>query len=395
MQRIDQIVLQLKRFLTKTGHQESEKADVEALVKKHPSLKALLEQLKDEDKFMQIVREYDELRLDDQTMAQDPVLERILSQIRQTPDTPKFTTKRYWLGYWMAGAAACVALVLGVLWLKPWEEFQPVDTMEIAARILPNENGATLSMSDGRIIQLRSEEGGIISGDQLQYSDGSPLLEDGTEVSDAVMTLSVPRGNDFYVVLDDGTKVWLNAESELRYPQTFTGTKRVVQLVGEAYFEVAKDKNKPFIVETPAERIEVLGTHFNVNSYPKESKSMVTLVEGKVEVSIGRQRGQVLIPGQQAVVQRQQLRVREVNIDEYIAWKNKEFMFNDESLVHAVSRIGRWYDLKIEVDPSLKDIYLWGSVPRSENFGQVLKLIQLTNKDVKVKIEGRRVRFMK
>lgn len=394
MQKIDQIVLQLKRFL-KASHRESARADVEALVKKHPSLNALLEELKDEDQFMQMVREYDELRLDDHPLAKDPVLERILSQIRQTSDTPTFTTKRYGLGYCLAGVAACAAFVLGVLWLRPSEEFQPVDTMEIAARIVPNENGAILSMSDGRIIRLRSEEGGIISGDKLQYSDGSPLLEDGTQVSDAVMTLSVPRGSDFYVVLDDGTKVWLNAESELRYPQTFTGTKRVVQLVGEAYFEVAKDKNKPFIVETPTERIEVLGTHFNVNSYPKEPKSMVTLVEGKVEVSIGRQLGQVLIPGQQAVVQRQQLRVREVNVDEYIAWKNKEFMFNDESLAHAVSRIGRWYDLEIEVDPSLQDIYLWGSVPRKESFGQVLKLIQLTNKNVKVKIEGRRVRFMK
>src|SRR5690606_28508911 len=139
----------------------------------------------------------------------------------------------------------------------------------------------------------------------------------------------------------------------------------------------------------------VLGTHFNVNSYPKERKSSVTLVEGKVVVSVVGQDSQIHHPGQQYVVQDKQLRVKIVNIAEYIAWKNGEFMFNEESLISAGRKIGRWYNLEIDVDPALKDLYLWGSVPRKENFGEVLKLIQLTNKHVKVEIEGRRIRFMK
>ncbi|MBD1424712.1 FecR family protein [Sphingobacterium arenae] len=394
MQRIDQIVLQWKRYFIHTAPDKSVEADVRAYVEEHPSLKELFDEMGDNDRFIRAVKLYNSLSQDRDQGADDPLLAKILDRIQETKRIQRVDQRKR-LRYWLAGAAACIALVSGILLLKPSEDVQPADAMEVAAHILPSQNGAVLSISDGRNIQLRSEESGIITGEQLRYADGSPLFEDGAPVNDAMMTLSVPRGSDFYVVLADGTKVWMNAESELRYPQTFTGTKRVVQLTGEAYFEVIKNKQKPFVVETPTEHIEVLGTHFNVNSYPKERKSSVTLVEGKVVVSVDGQDRQVLHPGQQSIVQGKQLRVQNVNIDEYIAWKNGEFMFNEESLMSAGRKIGRWYNLEIDVDPALKDLYLWGSVPRKENFGEVLKLIQLTNKHVKVKIEGRRVYFMK
>ena len=392
MQRIDHIVLLLKAYLSKSGKEKAYQAEIEALLQKYPSLEELLQELEDDDRFVDALREYEKFQVD---QTNDPLLESILMRIRSEEEVqPKNKMRK--LRYWFAGAAACAALVLGFWWLQPSQQHQQShNTLTRAESILPQKNGVTLSLSDGRSLELRAEEGGIINGDQLQYADGSPLLADEILAHDAMMTLSVPRGSDYYVVLADGTKVWMNAESELRYPQTFSGTQRVVHLVGEAYFEVAKNKEKPFIVETPHERVEVLGTHFNVSSYPTDTKSAVTLVEGRVQVSVEGQVSRVLHPGQQSIVAGQDIEVQDVNIDEYIAWKNGEFMFNEESLSSAMRKIGRWYDLDISVDPALNDMHLWGSVPRTDNFGKVLKLIQLTNKEVKVEIEGRRVRFMK
>ncbi|PRD56075.1 FecR domain-containing protein [Sphingobacterium gobiense] len=394
MKRIDQIVHQWKRYFIIRPRDKATEIDINTFGEKHPSLKELREEMEDNQRFLEAAKLYNSLSQDPDQMANDPVLTKILERIDEIEEIrPVNNVKR--LRYWLAAVAACAVFIVGLLWLQPFQRVEKPDVMEVATNILPRRDGVTLSMSDGRNVQLRSEEGGIITGEQLRYSDGSPLFDDRTQVRDAMMTLSVPRGSDFYVVLADGTKVWLNAESELRYPQTFTGGTRRVQLTGEAYFEVTGDESKPFIVETTNQRIDVMGTHFNVNAYPTEDKSAVTLVEGQVKVSVPGQAAQILYPSQQAVVKQKRLEVQDVNVDEYITWKNDEFMFNEESLTESAHRIGRWYDLDIHVDPALKDIYLWGSVPRRENFGQVLKLIQLTNKNVKVEIEGRRVRFMK
>lgn len=393
MRRIDQIVLQWKQYFIHAARDKSSQADLESLVEKYPSLRGVFEEMDDNERFIEAIKLYNSLSQDGDGTTDDPLLSKILDRTQVTKITPITQKKR--LNYRLIGAVACAVLVIGTVWLRSWQQIRPSDTMALARNILPRENGVTLSTSLGRTIQLRSEKGGIINGDQLRYSDGSLAFAEPMQMSDRTMTLSVPRGNDFYVVLADGTKVWMNADSELRYPQIFTGNQRVVELVGEAYFEVAKNKEKPFVVETPTEHIEVLGTHFNVSSYPTERKSAVTLIEGKVQVSVHGQQSLELHPGQQSVVQDKYMRIQDVDIDEYIAWKNGEFMFNEESLASAMRKIGRWYNLEIDVDPELKDLYLWGSVPRKENFGEVLKLIQLTNKNVKVKIDGRRVQFMK
>ncbi len=393
MQRIDQIVFQLKRYFINGASANSSETDIKSIVEKYPSLRELFEEMEDNDRFLESIKLYNSISQDCDDKADDPLWINILDRIQKTKITRIEQKKR--MNYWLIGAAACAVLILGVVWLRSWPQVSPADTMSVAANILPQENGVTLSTSSGRTIQLSSTKGGIINGDQLRYRDGSLLFEEQIEASDHIMTLTVPRGSVFDVVLADGTKVWMNADSELRYPQTFTGNQRVVQLVGEAYFEVEKNKEKPFIVETSTEHVEVLGTHFNISAYPTERKSMVTLIEGKVQVSVHGHPGQELHPGQQSVIQDKYLRIQDVDTDEYIAWKNGEFMFNEESLISAVRKIERWYNLEIDVDPELMDLYLWGSVPRKENFGEVLKLIQLTNKKVKVKIDGRRVRFMK
>lgn len=394
MKRIDQIILQWKRYFINPTLDEDTETGIDTLIEKYPSLKELFLEIEDDERLVETIKLYNSLSHGASEQTNDPVLAKILDRIQDTSrSSPVRKLKRF--NYWFAVVAACAMLVMGIVWLQPWRPIEQPDIMEVAANMLPRRDGITLSMSDGRNVQISSEESGIITGEQLRYKDGTLLFDDGAQASDALVTLLVPRGNDFYIVLADGTKVWMNAESELRYPQIFTGSKREVWLKGEAYFEVAADASKPFIVETAGQRIEVLGTQFNVNAYPTEEKSAVTLVEGKVKVAVTGQVSQTLRPGQQSVLKSEHLAVRDVNVDDYIAWKNDEFMFNEESLTEAVHRIGRWYDLDIDVDPALKDIQLWGSLPRRENFGQVLRLIQLTNKHVKVEIEGRRVRFMR
>lgn len=387
---IDHVVVLLKRRLLNTGNAESNSADVKALVDKYPLLKGLVEEFEDDAKLLHAVKQYSDLHQDDHAVANDPILRKIFDRIQEEPGKDTLSKRR---GYWIAGIAACAALLIGLVWLPLSRQTKPTDPLEVAATFLPNKNGVTLSMSGGTSIELHSEGKGLVMADQLRYTDGTPVVVEDL-ATDTALTLHVPRGSEYFVTLSDGTKIWMNAESELTYPRVFDGKKRVVQLLGEAYFEVSKDKQTPFVVETPTEKVEVLGTHFNVNAYPSEQNSSVALIEGKVQVSVDGQPGTVLYPGQQSIVRGNRQEIEEVNVEECVAWKNGEFMFNKESLVSAMREIGRWYDLEIEVDPALHDINLWGSLPRNENFGQVLKLIQLTNKNVKAVITGRRVRLI-
>jgi ferric-dicitrate binding protein FerR (iron transport regulator) len=168
-----------------------------------------------------------------------------------------------------------------------------------------------------------------------------------------------------------------------------------VELEGEAYFEVASNKAQPFIVITPMEQVEVVGTHFNVHAYTEETLSKVALLEGKVKVSVSDSQTMVLQPGQQTVVQGNEIRVLHINPEESIAWKNGEFMFNNENLGTALKQIARWYDIHIQVDPTLENLTFWGSVSKFDNFDKVLKIIKMADDDIKINIEGRRVKVMR
>lgn len=149
------------------------------------------------------------------------------------------------------------------------------------------------------------------------------------------------------------------------------------------------------MVQTDKEKVEVLGTHFNVNSYTEEKESKVSLIEGRVKVSVDGMRETLLDPGHQSVVSGQRIRVQEFNVEESMAWKNGEFMFNNENLGTALRQVERWYDVDIQVDPQLAQINLWGTVSRMETFDKVLKVIKMTDDNIKIKLDGRRVRLMK
>lgn len=269
------------------------------------------------------------------------------------------------------------------------------------AVIVPGSSKGNLQMGDGNAYDLEQLDTGIFlkrngveivktRQGEINYKVRSIEALNSHEIVDN--SVSTPNGGQYQIQLSDGTRIWLNAASAIRFPIAFVGDKRIVELQGEAYFEVAKDARKPFIVKTGKEEVRVLGTHFNVNSYDGESVSRVSLLEGKVEVLAKQGLYKThLTSGQQTVNTAKSLTVESFNMEESIAWKNGEFIFNNERLDQVMLKVGRWYDADVTVDPEIAKILIWGSISKSEQIDKVLKLIQLTNENIKYRIEGRRI----
>lgn len=212
----------------------------------------------------------------------------------------------------------------------------------------------------------------------------------GAKDDNSFNTLSTPTGGQYNIILADGTKVYLNAVSSIKYPTQFNGDKRVVELEGEAYFEVAKNKNKPFIVKSDNQSIEVLGTHFNVHSYNNESVVKTTLLEGSVAVTYKNQKS-ILKPGQQSDVSESfsKIKVREVDTEEAVAWKNGRFKFDNADLKTVMKQLERWYGIKVEYHGDVSDVRFSGGTFRNKNLSEVLKVLEFNN--IKFKVEGKTV----
>jgi len=389
---ITEITELLKRYLEGTIHPESH-VGLQQLFEKYPDLLLIVNELEDPAQLEASLVAFKQLYTLDAAVQEQRVLDRILQQVEVAPQ-PKVKNKQLTVLLY-AAVAACVLLAIGLTFRKIKEKpvYSEEETLELAEQLTPGGNRAVLTASDGTALTLSEDKVGIVMGDDITYDDGSVLLSD--KEAAVMLTLSTPKGGQYQIVLADGTKVWLNAGSKLQYPKTFTGNVREVELDGEAYFEVAKNKQKPFIVSTGNEKVEVMGTHFNVNAYAEDHESKVSLLEGKVRVSIPQGGEKVLNPGQQTVVRGERIRVQEVNLDEIMAWKNGEFMFNNETLRTALRQVSRWYDIDIQVDPALADITLWGTVSRLDNFDKVLKVIKMTDDNIKINLDGRKVRLMK
>lgn len=352
-------------------------------------------ELENPENLQQELKIYESLFEADAIKAEERVLSTILDRIDvKSTEQQVSWFKKYRL---YAAAAACIIGLIGLgTWkMKQDEQAQTVvDPILLAKDLVPGANKARLQLADGTHVDLDGRYSGILMGSKIQYSDGSVAVNT-KEDKGQMMVLSTPRGGQYQISLSDGTKVWLNADTRLRYPNKFIGQTRVVELDGEAYFEVEKMRDKPFVVVTNKEKVEVLGTHFNVYSFPGEQESKVSLLEGKVKVSVPIGKERLLVPGEQALVNGEELSVQQAAVEESIAWKNNEFTFNDEPLGTALTQIARWYDIDIEIAPSVSKIRLWGSVSRLDNFDKVLKIIKMTDDKIKVQIEGRRVKLMK
>lgn len=267
-------------------------------------------------------------------------------------------------------------------------------TMDIA----PGHNGAVLTLSNGSQVLLDSLKNGIIaqqSGSKVLLQDGQlnydPTAEKPTEM--VYNTMTTPKGRQFQLVLPDGTKVWLNAASSIRYPTAFTNEERKVNVSGEAYFEVAKNTKMPFRVDVDGrEEIEVLGTHFNVNAYENEKTLNTTLLEGRIKVRAGAEA--TLRPGQQAQIRQTLTIVNDTDLDKVMAWKNGAFNFEDLSLEEAMRQLERWYDIKVTYESGVPDVRFGGKIGRDVSLADLLLILAGTK--LKFRIEkGRELIIMK
>ncbi len=292
--------------------------------------------------------------------------------------------------------AAAVVLLFGIGTLFFLYNNQNPSKIPLSAsrpeQILPGGNRATLILDGGKPIDLDDKQKGIVMEDgKIRYTDGSQLAGGNSDISASQYTVLTPKGGTYQLHLPDGTNIWLNADTRISYAADLASTKtREVQLEGEAYFDVAKDAHRPFVVTTVREQVTVLGTQFNVNSYRDETTGRTTLVEGSVRINGNT----VLKPGQQAIVdQAGRLRLATVNTSKVAAWKNGKFIFESEPLESVMKKIGRWYNVEPVYKGTVSDRTFSGTLSRFEDIQKLLDKITYTS-DVHFKLEGRRVIVM-
>jgi hypothetical protein len=270
-----------------------------------------------------------------------------------------------------------------------------IATTEKPLPLTPGGNHAVLTMADGTKILLDSLENGKIQHGNLSISKNNGLLvfnagSHNARESLSYNTLSTPRGGQYKIILADGSEVWLNASSSLRFPSVFKGDKREVELKGEGYFEVAKNKAKPFYVKVGDMSIKVLGTHFNVSAYSDDNSIKTSLLEGSVKITEGKTVG-LLKPGEQAILSRsnENLEIKKVDMEEVMAWKNGLFQFEGADITTIMHEISRWYDVDVVYSGKVPVRHFEGKISRDANLSQVLKILELSN--VKFRVEGKKI----
>lgn len=246
--------------------------------------------------------------------------------------------------------------------------------------VLITGGGDRITLSDSTLSPIQEQNGMIVNvmNNKVFYT----LPEDSlcTQESPIFNTLQIPRGGEYFLTLADGTEVWLNAETEIRYPVQFTGNKRVVYLDGEAYFTVAPDKKKPFTVVSTHASVSVLGTQFNFRAYPDEQDVQTTLVSGSVIMQSEKYKQQVkLVPGEQGVLEKRSANLTKLEVNTYLytAWKDGRFAFRDAWLEDLFNILARWYDLSVFYQsPEAKDIRFTGDLNKTDDFKSILKIIE-------------------
>lgn len=305
--------------------------------------------------------------------------------------------------YTRVAVAATILMAIGLSFYFLTDQIAPPviapETVAYEDKVEPGGNKAYLTLADGQKIDLDEIEEGAVLEQQgfkvVKRLDGELVYEITGTTSDGMSsgnnTVETPIGGQYQVLLPDGTKVWLNSSSSLEYPIRFSATERKVKLTGEGYFEVASNREKPFRVVSGKQTIEVLGTKFNINTYKDESALKTTLLEGSVRVSLGNA-SRILKPGEQAIVG-EGIRVEKVDTEQVIAWYKGDFYFDGAELKNIMRQIGRWYDVDIEYVNDVGNVRFGGSISRSKDIKEVLKVLSMTQ-GVNFKLEGRRVMVM-
>jgi transmembrane sensor len=331
----------------------------------------------------------------------DAALKRIKNKLSFTDKKTSGKTKR-WIGY---SIAASIIIVTGLVLFFMLNKKRKVEVVK-KELIKPGGNYASLRFADGRTINLYDAKNGLVDStngkEVLKTSDGQISYESNSNGNNEFHVLSTPAGGQYSVVLADGSRVWLNSKSSLKYPVVFDGKERVVELNGEGYFEIrplpkplseGEGLKTPFIVKVNGIRIEVLGTHFNVNAYTDEEGIRTSLFEGKVRVSNQQSAvsGQELRPGEQALVNKGgDFTVGNgIDMNEILGWKNGLFVFKDALIENVMRQVARWYDAEIIYEGKITH-HFNGTIERKEPVEKLLHFLEGTG-EVHFKIEGKRI----
>lgn len=304
--------------------------------------------------------------------------------------------------YMIARIAAAVIVVSGLSYLAIdiIETIGRKDIIVAEASVKPGTQKAILVLEDGQKVDLINTEkneieqtGAVISLDKKELAYKIDGLKAETIKEEIYNTLIIPKAGEYSFTLSDGTKVWINSDTKLKYPVNFIGDKRVIYLEGEAYFEVKRNEKKPFIVKTFDElNVEVLGTKFNVDAYKENEIIKTTLLSGKVRVSKGKQ-NTILKLDQQAVLNRQSNKIirKEVDAYRFVAWKDGKFLFEDERLEDIMVRLSRWYGVEVFfMNQEVKDFHFTGDLERYGNISKILSMIEKAT-NIKFRIKNKSI----
>lgn len=314
---------------------------------------------------------------------EEELRKRILAKITEHMDLGKSRQIKFPYS-WVAGIAAILLLSVSMGIYRWNSSIEKRAARQLSLKdVMPGGNRATLKLADGRVIDLSTDQPGIIIGDEISYSDGSTVF-DGA-VSEGGLQLTTPKGGQYQLRLPDGSNVWLNSASSLRYPERFVGNLREVELLsGEAYFQIKGQKDRgtgkkiPFRVKTENQTIEVLGTDFNVNAYKDESDVRTTLLEGSVRIFDNQNSvvTQILKPGEQATLREGYFTVEKVNAEEFVAWKDGFFYFNDADVYEVMKQFERWYDIEVHYERGFSDDLFVGKIPRNVSLSIALEVLK-------------------
>lgn len=335
--------------------------------------------------------------------------DKLLKSIHEKIDSECATNGLHKLRSWRIRLAVA-ASVVGLMLLSGYYLFEKRNRNELADNnvnhnsskedIAPGSDKAELTLANGMKITLDSASNGSLASQGITKITGQNGLliysvapNAGAQGEVMYNTLTTPRGGQQKIILADGSEIWLNAASSLHFPTVFTGKERKVEVTGEAYFEIAKNADMPFIVSVNQAEIRVVGTHFNVMSYNDEAALTTTLLEGSVRF-INANDTSILKPGQQSQLTKdgQVKIVTGVNTDEVIAWKNEFFYFEGAGIEQVMRQLSRWYDVDVEYDQKPDDLF-YAEIPRSTQLSDVLKALALTGR-IRFEIEGRSIIVM-
>jgi transmembrane sensor len=306
---------------------------------------------------------------------------------------------------WYSAAAAIILILSSGLYFNSLKKKTPIivktETPRFKNDVSPGDNRAILTLDDGSQINLDDAQNGVLASEnntdirktgsgQLEYSTDDELIQ-----TVKYNTLSTPMGGQYQLVLPDGSKVWLNSGSSIRFPTAFIGKERVIEIKGEAFFDIKENKKMPFIVRTNNDMdIRVLGTQFNVMAYDDEKSINTTLLEGSVQI-LKESGTAYLEPGQAAILNKGsgKIKVASADIEDAVAWKNGYFIFSNENIESIMRKVSRWYNVEVEYQGDLNNKDFVGTISRDKNISELLKMLELTGA-IHFRIEGRRVTVM-